>query len=234
MSWATVTALRQLTPTVTEIVLHLDPTARLDFGPGQWCDLRAPGVELLGGSMTSLPSELPELCFAVKRTRYPPAKWVTTEAAVGDRVQLRVGGELADGMAKRSLFIAGGIGITPLYALAQQASNQQGRRAALLYSSRSLEELCFASELREMERRSDFFLEMSTTREQADEQHGCHQGRIDEKKIDRAVTWLGVSDPEHQDMDVYICGPPGMTEDMIDLCIQYGIPESKINFERWW
>merc|ERR1712070_660995 len=114
MSWATVTGLRQLTPTVTEIVLNVDPQSQLDFGAGQWCDFQAPGIDLLGGySMTSLPSELPQLSFAVKKAAYPPARWVTQQAVVGDRVQLRVGGQLSDGNARRSLFIAGGIGITP-------------------------------------------------------------------------------------------------------------------------
>lgn len=153
---------------------------------------------------------------------------------MGDRVQLRVGGQLSDGNARRSLFIAGGIGITPLYAIARQASAQSGRRAALLYSSGTMQEMCFADELREMQRHSELFLEFSTTREPAGEEEGCSDGRIDDVKIMRALDWLGVREPEHQDVDVYICGPPQMTDDMIELCKHCNIPLRRINFERWW
>ena len=53
-----------------------------------------PTVETIGGdSLTSLPSQLPVVELAVKASPHPPAAWVTNEAKVGDRVQLRVGGE---------------------------------------------------------------------------------------------------------------------------------------------
>ena len=40
----------------------------------------------------SLPKSLPMMDLAVKYSKHPPAKWVTQNAQVGDRVMLKVGG----------------------------------------------------------------------------------------------------------------------------------------------
>lgn len=100
LAWATIRTLRQLSPTVIGLELLVDERHQLDNSPpfsfvaGQWVDFHIPEVDTIGGySITSLPDDLPVLELAVKASAHPPAAWVTRQAKVGDRVQMRVGGE---------------------------------------------------------------------------------------------------------------------------------------------
>ena len=131
-AWATVAQIEQLSPTTTKLRLRVDAAGReqharlpFTFAPGQWVDFYIPPpIDKVGGyTITSLPEELPHLDLAVKASAHPPAAWCTTRAAVGDRVALRVGGSFV--LQKRhdaALFVAGGVGINPLYSMLQALS----------------------------------------------------------------------------------------------------------------
>lgn len=99
LAWATIRTLRQLSPSVLGLELLVDERHLLEESPpfsfvaGQWVDFHIPEVDTIGGySITSLPEDLPVLELAVKASGHPPAAWVTRQAKVGDRVQMRVGG----------------------------------------------------------------------------------------------------------------------------------------------
>ena len=54
-------------------------------------------------------------------------------------------------------------------------------------------------------------------------------GRVSSELIGEAVEWLG-SAPDV----VYVCGPPGMAEGMVELCAAHGVAKEAVQFESWW
>ena len=134
---AVVTAVSQLTPTVTQLMLRVDD-ARFGFRPGQWVDLFV-GDGVGGFSICSEPRALPALELAVKApARAPPGRapppvtdWCCARARAGDAVAVRAGGACthdaaaAPRGARRPLVLAaGGIGINPLLSMLRDLAAQ--------------------------------------------------------------------------------------------------------------
>ena len=166
---ATITARRALTPTAValDLLIHEEDVRQgFDFSAGQWVDLQSPGVKQLGGfSICSTSQELPRLELAIRDSPdWAPARWCYHDAAVGDEVSVRVGGDFTLGARATVesgdlLLIAGGIGINPLISILREIEDgavpQYGmlgalgrrRRVHLLYSARSVQELAFREEI---------------------------------------------------------------------------------------
>lgn len=129
-------------------------------------DLFIPNVNQVGGfSMYSPPcllKELQEIHLAVKKSSWPPAKWVHTNCRVGDRVQIRIGGDFfyqptLNYQTPDLIFIAGGVGINPLLSMMLQLKNSFEASASkknfpesitLLYSAKVFEEILFQVSVR--------------------------------------------------------------------------------------
>ena len=135
-------------------------------------------------------------------------------------------------------------------------------RTALLYSASHERELLFHSELTELARqfpgRFQLFLtstanastsegDMSsdgTTAVEAAEASATpniqvRSGRVTREMIGEALTWLGAeTDSSLVGVggvdDVYVCGPPGMAEEMVVECGSLGVPSERVHFESWW
>lgn len=289
---ATITHLCQLTPTVTGITIDVanrpmltsdqgaswqpvNPSKAFAFLPGQWVDFYIPAIKKVGGySIVSLPSHLPRLELAVKRSRHPPANWVTSKAKVGDSVKVRVGGEfvystssgdegrqIVDGGAcmvpapdsKGLLFVAGGVGINPLYGMIRQLhydyakaqSTTQGPKAILLYSASKADELLFEPELTDMAKEfpNNFHMVYHVTKDdekgsEEDSSATYRRGRITSGEIGEALQWAASPIGDGKAMipisSIYICGPTGFAEEMSEACQEHGVPRSAIHFEQWW
>ncbi|KAK3270330.1 hypothetical protein CYMTET_21269 [Cymbomonas tetramitiformis] len=210
------------TPTVRRLHLKIDEldAAAFNFRVGQWVDFFIPGMHKVGGySIISLPRDLPELQLAVKDSQHPPARWCFAEARVGDKVQLRVGGNfhldhdlgpifpVTKAIPEPNLLlIAGGIGINPLFAMFKylafqldQHSAPPGRdpptwRCHLLYSASLPEELAFRQEIECLVARHPGILtcDFTVTRLHANAMHSWEggNGRIDEGVVHKAVQML--------------------------------------------
>ena len=209
-TWATISNISQLTPTTVGLQLAMDDSVDalpITFAPGQWVDFFIPGVDTVGGySITSLPSELPTMHLAVKASAHPPALWCTSRAKVGDRIGLRVGGNFVlHESAEAHLFVAGGVGINPLWSMLQSVCEQPDNlaKAAMLYMARSREELLFASELAAAAcaHPSRIRLWLYATRDALDAVPvpvpaapgvvGYATGRAGEAELEVALRWLG-------------------------------------------
>ena len=228
---AVIRELRQLTPTTRGLVLEMLDSTGFNFVAGQWVDMFIPGIEAVGGySIVSAPCQLPLLELAIKASRHPAAAWVTEEASVGSVVALRVGGSFVLPMPRppRNLFIAGGVGLTPLYAMIHQlASEDADHQVALIHTTGKSSELLFREELQAlaMANPDRVRVDSLTTKEGA-----TADRRIDRPLIAEAIKWLGGA----EDVVVYVCGPKGMPEAMVELCASCGIPPRDVRYEKWW
>ncbi|MEV6107387.1 ferredoxin reductase family protein [Streptomyces sp. NPDC051940] len=118
------------------------------------------------------------------------------------------------------LLIAGGVGITPLRALFEVLPARPGD-LTLLYWARRAEDLALRGELEAIADARGARLMYSVN--QAD---GRRAARITPRTLLRIV-------PDLEDHDVYLCGPPAMTEAAWDALRAAGVPQRQIHHESF-
>jgi ferredoxin-NADP reductase len=228
---ATITAIQQATPTVRTLSLAVADPA-FTFLPGQWVDFYVnigEREQVTGYSITSSPLQRGSIDLAVKREgRNPVTQYIHTAAAVGDRVEIEVGGDFAyRGDAGPSLvLIAGGIGINPIMSILRYVDEAAPEVAAtVLYSVRTPCELLFGDEIRRMaNRRENIRAFFTATRTTGKPWHG-RTGRIDASMLQSIDL-----DPS---ASYYLCGPPSMVKTVRLLLTQIGVDRTRINYEAW-
>merc|ERR1711963_810200 len=124
-----------------------------------------------------------------------------------------------DGSTEHLLLVAGGIGINPLYSMAQAAltakreSVPQLRRVSLLYSAASPSELAFRTHLEELAHKDQRLrLVLRVTRNKVEETWSGDTGRIDVAALKAAIEDAAVPS---DGVTAYVCGPPAMTDAMV-------------------
>jgi len=226
---ATITAIRQATPTVKVFTFHID--APFEFRPGQWldCYVDIDGQQEVGGySMTSSPlADHVELAIKYSESN-PVTRYLHGRAAVGERLHLDGGyGECyyEPGMAESLVLIAGGIGLTPLMSIIRYATvATPDVPLTLLYAATSPDEHLFRDELEATAARDPRFrCEFFVTR-------GAPEGALRGGHIDQAVL-QAVIEPGAV---YFVCGPGAMIDSTVDLLTRMGVPPERIRFERWW
>lgn len=60
----------------------------------------------------------------------------------------------------------------------------------------------------------------------------CHQGRITTAQLQTALE--GLRQQPSQGVDAYVCGPPQMTDDVVEQLKGLGLPAADIRTEKWW
>jgi ferredoxin-NADP reductase len=107
------------------------------------------------------------------------------------------------------LFIAGGIGITPIRAMIEMLAREHADML-LLYGNRTEQEIAFKDELSQL---------IPNT-------HNIIAGRIDEEKIKQLA-------PDFASRDIYLCGPPPMMNSIITILKNLGVPRSHLHYEKF-
>ncbi|KXJ14099.1 oxidoreductase NAD-binding domain-containing protein 1 [Exaiptasia diaphana] len=239
---AKVIKLNNLSSTVKSLDLQV-ADGSFGFKPGQWVDFIIPGLSVVGGfSICSSPEELlktSNIQLAVKYSDHPPAKWVHTKCKVGDKVQLRVGGDFHLTLPQSSvvkpslLFIAGGVGINPLLSMLKFSAEHSSfyGNTALLFSAGLEDELLFKSEIISIcKEHRHFKCSFFVSKERKDVfDQWTKGGRITKETIKTTIASLDVNN-----LQVYICGPQSMISFVSDSILALGISNNRIHFEKWW
>jgi len=231
---ATIAGIREATPTVR--VFTLVPSEALVYRAGQWLDLLVDrdGELLVGGySLTSSPLVQGSVEIAVKRAReHAATRYLHERAAVGERV-LIAGGQgqctFEAGMAPALVLLAGGIGITPLMSIVRYAREAAPEVAiTLLHSAGVADELLFREELTALAEASGGRLRCRflVSRGSGPLPAGVERGRIDRDRLGAFAI--------DRDAVCYVCGPPGMIDDLERALLTLGVERGRIRYERWW
>lgn len=118
---------------------------------------------------------------------------------------------LAEGEEVFHLFVAGGIGITPLLSMARTVAARQGRWA-FHYCARSRADAAFLSEIDSL----------------AGDRLTLHlDGRDSTQRLDVAGLLEGMAADTH----IYVCGPKSLNEAVIDAAASAGWSRDRIHFE---
>jgi ferredoxin-NADP reductase len=155
--------------------------------------------------------------------------YLTEELRGGDALELRgpVGGyfvwDAADGGPL--LLVAGGSGIVPLRAMLRHRERSGSDvPVRLLYSSRSLDDVIYRSELAEPG--AGVEVVQTLTREQPDD-WTSYASRVDAALLGE-VAW-----PAEQEPLAFVCGPTSFVETVASGLVTLGYPPARVKTERF-
>ncbi|QRF61790.1 PDR/VanB family oxidoreductase [Variovorax paradoxus] len=188
------------------------------FTAGAHIDLHLPREMIRSYSLLNAPSDAARYVVAVQRDAQGRggSAWMHAQPRVGDRIRASLPGNdfALDEEAAHSVFIAGGIGITPILSMLHRLE-ELGRRWQLHYAGRSPEETAFADTLRAMQGG-----------------RGCGEvefrfGSSRAERLDIAAIVRNAPAGAH----LYCCGPARMIDAFVEACA--GRPAHTVHFERF-
>jgi ferredoxin-NADP reductase len=222
------------TPRVKSLVLNVHGWK--GHLPGQHVDIRLTaedGYQAQRSYSIASPPEDESLRLTVEEVADGEVSpYLVRDLRLGDRLELRgpIGGYFVWTVAIRGplCLVAGGSGIAPLMAMLRHRE-RRGRpfAAALLYSSRTFQDIIYREELETMMRsNADLRVVHTLTRSQPTGWMGPRR-RIDTRLLEDSCF-----SPE-QNPHIFVCGPTSFVETAADLLVKLGHDPSAIKTERF-
>lgn len=231
-----VQSVQQESADIRSLVLAPEAGAAPDFAAGQHLPIRittAAGETLLRTySLSSAPSDN-QLRISVK-AQGVVSRHLHEQVQVGDVLDVRppLGSFTLNSDTDRPLVLIGaGVGITPLLSmLREQVALGQGRRIHFFQGARTLADLPFQAELRELVQRAGGLLKIhrALSTPEADALSGRdyeQQGRIELAQIKAALPF--------DDYDFYLCGPAAFTQAIYDGLRDLNVADVRIHAEAF-
>ncbi|ENV37105.1 MULTISPECIES: fatty acid desaturase [Acinetobacter] len=130
---------------------------------------------------------------------------------------------------KQSLFLAGGVGITPIISMLRKAHREASHsRGTLLYFNRNENSIIFEHELRELADASGFDVQFI-----CDELNPSyvHREKMQQAKLSPELLSTLVSDVTQR--EVYVCAPLGFITASKSMLLDLGLPETQFHTESF-
>ncbi len=128
--------------------------------------------------------------------------------------------------SKKSVFLAGGSGITPFMSMAREVLGAGlDRQMHLIYGCRNEEVVLFKNELEELDKKHSNFTFSLVLSDSPETYHGL-KGFIDAKMIKNLVK-------DTQEYTYYICGPQVMNDFCVRALDELGVPKRMIRREMF-
>jgi predicted ferric reductase len=128
---------------------------------------------------------------------------------------------LAQAVTKKLLFIAGGVGLTPLRAMLEAAGTEYD--SALVFANKTEADIVLRSELEKLsdENNVPIYHIMS-----GDPQYPGFKGYV-------TISFLEQTVPDFKERDIFICGPPVMMKLVIAALLESGMDSNRIHSEEF-
>jgi uncharacterized protein len=236
--WRKLSVARRVIESSDVVSLHLvsaDGSALPAFAPGQFLTFRLPGREgrpvPRNYSISSDPADLSHYRISVKREPEGLGSGHIHDAmTVGATVE--VTGPKGDFVLNQSssepvLLLAGGIGITPLLAMAYALAKEGKRPAFLFHACRDSAVQPFRDELAELSRKAPN-LKVFTRLERSVPEDKSRSNFAGEGRVTRALLREKLPLDAYQ---AYLCGPKPFMQAMYDCLVSLGLPENRIAYE---
>lgn len=210
-----VTKRRELTSEIAEFTLERDDGSALPaYSAGAHIDVRAPNGVVRQYSLCGDCDDLGryEIAVLYEQNSSGGSRSIWQEVKVGDLIDIGHPRNLFSlaSESQRVWLFAGGIGITPILAMSR-ALHKANIPFELHYASRSASQCAFAADLRDcLHVESIHFY------------HDDEGRRIDFGRLLDAPT---------ADVHVYVCGPSGFIQAVIDAAARAGFPDTQVHRE---
>jgi NAD(P)H-flavin reductase/ferredoxin len=218
---------RQLSASVVGFVARTVGPAQLKFLPGQYVNLQVPGTsEWRSYSMANAPGGAQAFEFFVRLLDGGTmSQYLTSRAAPGDIIRCNgpQGTFYLRGGARPILMVAGGTGVAPMVSmLRQMIASHDGRPVTLCFGVTEPRDLFLVEEL----------INITAALPKFDLRVAIAQGSIRGDFHSGLVTDL-IDAQNAASSDIYLCGPPAMTDRARVMVIEYGAVASSIFVERF-
>jgi ferredoxin-NADP reductase len=232
-----VAEVREVIPETTRVkTLALSVPGWPGHVPGQHVDVRLTGEDDYQAQRSYSIASAPETSRVALTVECisngEVSPYLVDELRAGDRFELRgpIGGYFVWTAAQGGplFLIAGGSGVVPLMAMLRHRSAAGSTvPAALIYSSRTLDDIIYREELARLAARDDGLTVAHTlTRARPAEWTGYA------RRIDRAM--LGEAGfPASARPRIFVCGPTSLVESAGQLLLELGHERSRIKTERF-
>jgi predicted ferric reductase len=121
------------------------------------------------------------------------------------------------------VFVAGGVGITPLMSMLRAMRDRnEGRRVTLIYASRTLDDVLFSPELIAMEAAGRPALNVIHVLSDSPDWWTGESGRVNVRRLSEWCDGL-------EDKAFYLCCPPGMNVELVRGLQRYGVSPRRIH-----
>ena len=229
---AEVVANDPVTHDMRHLVLKLIEPDEIKFFPGQYMDITIPGHGRRCGrsrwptprAATADSSSSSSRCI---RTGSSRTSW-TQKVQVGDRLDLT--GPFGVFTLREGdndlVFVGGGAGMAPILSLLRSMAERGiQRKATFFYGARGQRDLCFESELRELEQKLPDFRYLPALSEPSDDGWDGETGLITDVVKRHAADLTGAH--------AYVCGPPPMVEAAVPLLATLGVEEKRVYYDKF-
>ncbi len=132
------------------------------------------------------------------------------------------------------VFLAGGIGITPMLSMLRDLCIKEPKRKVLLmWGARYENDLIRLNDIQLIQKQMAHF-DFHPILSREPEWQG-HQGRIDKKMLTEILdrNRVNTNFSNQTDCDFFICGPAGMIDDMLQILKEMNIPGRSVHTERF-
>jgi len=222
-------------PRIWTLVLRPSGHPGFTFQPGQyvWLSLHTPFPTLQQHPFTiaSAPAEDGSLEISIKELGDFTRKVGTLSPGTMAYLEGPYGHFVHRPEATGTVFIAGGIGVTPalsmIRSLAQSPANSSPRPFHLYLASGEEATMPFRSELLQWEQQHSWFHFTGIVETPSDDYHG-EVGRFDRELLNRLLPKTS-----REEWDYLICGPDPMIDSVLNDLFDLGIPHSHIRCERF-
>lgn len=152
----------------------------------------------------------------------------------GDRVT--ISGPYGEFFLKQTdqemMFIGGGAGMAPMrsHLFHLFYTLQTGRKVTFWYGARSRKEIFYEQDFREIERKyPNFRFVIALSEPQPADQWTGPVGFIHQVIFDQYLN----SHPAPEDVEYYLCGPPMMTDAVVKMLDQLGVPSNNVLYDNF-
>lgn len=234
----TVRRVRRLTPGAVEVTLDAPATPRWPYLPGQYLPVVVP----VDGrdhprcySLTSLDGVDDALTVVVKRVDGGTVSpRIVDHLRAGQRLSARppAGRFTVDpdpAVARHLVLVAGGSGITPIYAIARAVLRAEpASTVTLVHGSPRAEEIILRDEIDALRARHPDRLSVQHVLDEGPPIDGARVGRLDE-----AATAALVREHADDDTRFFLCGPEPMIEMVRRVLRGLGVADDAVHVERF-
>ncbi len=131
---------------------------------------------------------------------------------------------------REMMFIGGGAGMAPMrsHIFDQFHTKKTDRKATFWYGGRSLRELFYIDQFREIEKNfPNFKFHIGLSEPLPEDNWDGYTGFIHQIIMDNYLK----NHPEPEEIEYYLCGPPMMNEAVFKMLDDYGVPPEMIAFD---